>query len=109
MRRARSGSGTIRPASSRTACPNDCAPLTAGVRAGDVRDLAALDRAVAELMPTAPCAGADLATRALDLTAPDDSAHNARVLTAVRALSYAGRLDEADELARSALGRPMPA
>lgn len=83
--------------------------LIQGARAGDMRALADLDRAVAELMPSAPRTSAELAEHALGLTTPEDPARDARVLTAVRALTSAGRLDDADELTRTALERPMPA
>ena len=79
--------------------------LVMGASAGDARGLAGLDRAVGEVCPEA---AADLAVRALELTAGDDTDRHARTVTAVRALAAAGRADEAESLARSAFSAPMP-
>ncbi|GAA4632461.1 hypothetical protein GCM10023196_066010 [Actinoallomurus vinaceus] len=70
---------------------------------GDAIALAGLDRAVREVLPTSPETAADLAVRALELTAPGDDARSDRALAAVRALTAAGRLQQAVELARDAL------
>jgi DNA-binding CsgD family transcriptional regulator len=83
--------------------------LVQGVRADDARALAGLDRAIAEVLPTSPQTAADLAMHALQLTGPAEPERPARTLTAVRALTATGRLDEAAHLARLAFTRPMPA
>jgi DNA-binding CsgD family transcriptional regulator/tetratricopeptide (TPR) repeat protein len=74
-------------------------------RVGDVAGLAGLDRAVHEVLPTSPQTAADLATRALELTAPSGADRFERTVTAIYALTNAGRLAEAAELAGTALGR----
>jgi ATP/maltotriose-dependent transcriptional regulator MalT len=79
------------------------AHLMESVRPGDVAALTGLDRAVREVLPTSPETAADLAVRALELTAPDDADRSDRALTAVNALTIAGRMNEAEELARAAL------
>ena len=70
---------------------------------GDTRVLAALDRAAAEVLPSSPQTAVDLAMRALDLTDLSDPARFDRTVTAVRALTAAGKLSESVELARAAL------
>jgi DNA-binding CsgD family transcriptional regulator/tetratricopeptide (TPR) repeat protein len=82
--------------------------LVQGIRADDARALAKLDRAIAEVLPASPQTAADLAMHALELTGPAEPDRPARILTAVRALSATGRLDEAVHLARHAFTRPMP-
>ena len=83
--------------------------LLVGARHGDPVVLAGLDRAVADTLPSAPHAAAELAVRALELTSRPDAGHAARTVTAVKALVAAARWDEAGALARSALAVPMPA
>ncbi|MFB9831158.1 helix-turn-helix transcriptional regulator [Actinoallomurus acaciae] len=70
---------------------------------GDARILAGLDRAAAEVLPSSPQTAAELLTRALELTGRSDPARFDRTVTAVSALTAAGRLSESAELARSAL------
>jgi DNA-binding CsgD family transcriptional regulator/tetratricopeptide (TPR) repeat protein len=72
-------------------------------RPGDSRVLAGLDRAAREVLPSSPRTAADLALRALELTGPSDPARFDRTVTAVGALTAAGRLSESAELARNAL------
>ncbi|MEV5752392.1 LuxR C-terminal-related transcriptional regulator [Actinoallomurus sp. NPDC052308] len=91
-----------------SAVPAAAAHLMQGVRVGDPRALAALDRAVAEVLLQSPRAAAALAAHALRLTDPTDPAWPARTVTAVRALSMAGRLQEALGLVDSALMTPLP-
>jgi DNA-binding CsgD family transcriptional regulator len=83
--------------------------LLNGARPGDDVALAGLDRAVAELLPFAPGAAADLATGALVLTPPSDPERAARTATTVRTLTAAGQWDAAETLVRSALAVPLPA
>jgi DNA-binding CsgD family transcriptional regulator len=82
--------------------------LRRGVRAGDSRALAGMDRAIDVLLPRSPGAAADLAAHALALTGTRAAERPARTLTAVRALAAGGRLEEAADLARTAFTRPMP-
>ncbi|MBC6460671.1 AAA family ATPase, partial [Actinomadura sp. HBU206391] len=70
---------------------------------GDVQALAGLDRAVNEVLSSSPQTAAELAVRAVELTAPSDPGRFDRTVTAVYALTTAGRLSEAVELARNAL------
>ena len=81
--------------------------LLKGVRHGDRKALAGLDRAVRETLPHSPRTAADLAIRALELTDPLDPARADRSLTAIRALTAARRLDEASELVGVVLSRPL--
>jgi DNA-binding CsgD family transcriptional regulator len=83
--------------------------LVEGVRAGDVRALARLDQVIASVLPRSPQTAAELAVHALELTGPAEPDRPGRTLTAVRALTATGRLDEAAQLARTAFARPMPA
>jgi DNA-binding CsgD family transcriptional regulator len=83
--------------------------LLSGARPGDTTALAGLDRAVAELLPFAPQAAADIATGALVLTLPSDSEWSARTATTVQALTAAGQWEAAETLVRSALAVPLPA
>jgi DNA-binding CsgD family transcriptional regulator len=85
------------------------AHLLSGTDAGDVAALAQLDRAASEVLPASPEVAADLATCALELTRPWDPRKLARTTAAAGALTAAGQLDRATELARSALAVPMPA
>jgi DNA-binding CsgD family transcriptional regulator len=72
-------------------------------RPGDSRALAGLDQAVNEVLPSSPQTAADLAVRALELTAPGDTGRFDRTVTAVYALTTSGRLPEAAEYARAAM------
>ncbi|MFC5754575.1 helix-turn-helix transcriptional regulator [Actinomadura rugatobispora] len=72
-------------------------------RPGDARALDGLERAARAVLPYSPPSAADLAVRALELTAPADADLHARAVTAVEALTAAGRLGEAVEFARQAL------
>ncbi|GAB2803068.1 LuxR family transcriptional regulator [Actinoallomurus bryophytorum] len=83
--------------------------LVHGVRAGDGRALARLDQVIAAVLPRSPPSAAKLAMHALELTGAAEPDRTERTLTAVRALSAAGRTDEAARLARAAFSRPMPA
>jgi DNA-binding CsgD family transcriptional regulator len=83
--------------------------LVRGVRAGDGRALVRLDRVIAAVLPRSPQSAAELAMHALELTGPAEPDRTERTLTAVRALTAIGRLDEAARLARAAFARPMPA
>lgn len=91
-----------------SAVPAAASHLMQGVRVGDARALAGLDRAVGEVLLMSPRAAAALAAHALRLTDPTEPAWPARTVTAVRALSMAGRLEEALDLVDSALMTPLP-
>jgi DNA-binding CsgD family transcriptional regulator len=71
---------------------------------GDTRALAGLDRAAREVLPSSPQTAADLAMRALELTDVSDPTRFDRTVTAVGALTAAGRLSDSAGLARGALG-----
>ncbi|GLY80761.1 helix-turn-helix transcriptional regulator [Actinoallomurus iriomotensis] len=81
------------------------AHLLWSARPGDPEAVAGLDRAVREVLPSSPQTAADLAVRALELTGPSDAGRFDRTVTAVYALSNAGRLADAIGLARAALDR----
>jgi DNA-binding CsgD family transcriptional regulator len=83
--------------------------LVRGVRPGDKPVLLEMDRVVRAVLPNAPQTAADLAARALELTSPEDPAHAGRLVTAVRALTAAQRLQEAAKLIDMSLGAPLPA
>jgi DNA-binding CsgD family transcriptional regulator/tetratricopeptide (TPR) repeat protein len=74
-------------------------------RPGDARALDGLDQAVNEVLPSSPDTAADLAIRALQLTAPGDPGRIDRTVTAVYALTTSGRLPEAAEYARAAMSQ----
>ncbi|MGP4098340.1 helix-turn-helix transcriptional regulator [Nonomuraea sp. KM90] len=76
---------------------------------GDESALLGLDRAAREVLRSSPQTAADLATRALELSDPADPGWAGRAATAVDALTTIGRLPEAADLARTALGRAPPA
>jgi DNA-binding CsgD family transcriptional regulator len=84
------------------------AHLMDSARPGDAAALAVLDRAAQEVLSASPETAADLAVRALDLTAPGDRERSDRALTAVRALTAAGSLNEAVKLARVTLSTATP-
>lgn len=77
--------------------------LMEGTRKRDKKALVGLDRATRELLAWWPSSAADVARRALDLTGATDDDRFARTLTAVHALVAASRVDEAIEVARTAL------
>ncbi|MFC7381690.1 helix-turn-helix transcriptional regulator [Sphaerisporangium rhizosphaerae] len=79
--------------------------LVEGARPGDTRALADLDRAVTEVRATAPGAAADLAVQAVELSSRADPRRPARPVTAVEAATEAGRLADAERLARSTPAR----
>lgn len=72
-------------------------------RPGDTHAISGLDRAVQEVLPSSPTTAADLARRALDLTSQTAPDRFDRTVTAVYALTTAGRASEAAEIARAAL------
>jgi DNA-binding CsgD family transcriptional regulator len=100
--------GRILLARGGSAVPAAC-HLVRGARPGDAEALAGLDRAVAEIAPSAPKIAAQLATGVLELTLPSDPGRPARTAVAVRTLMAAGQWDEAETVARSALAVPPPA
>ncbi|WP_433250025.1 LuxR C-terminal-related transcriptional regulator [Actinomadura nitritigenes] len=75
------------------------AHLMAGAVRGDQQVVAALDRAVEQMLPTTARTAADVARRALDLTGPADPLRPARTLQTAGVLCSAGELAEALELA----------
>jgi DNA-binding CsgD family transcriptional regulator len=75
---------------------------------GDRASLAGLDQAVAQTRGSAPQAAAGLALRALELTPPDDPGALSRAVAAAEALTAAGRLDQAAQIARDLLAKPLP-
>ncbi|GAA4558916.1 helix-turn-helix transcriptional regulator [Planotetraspora kaengkrachanensis] len=79
------------------------AHLVHSARPGDTRALDGLDRAAREVLCSSPQTAADLALRALELTADDDSHRLERTAAAVDALTVTGRLIEAAELVRESL------
>jgi DNA-binding CsgD family transcriptional regulator len=74
----------------------------------DHASLAGLDRAAAQTLHSAPQTAADVAVRALELTAPADPAALSRAVAAAEALTAAGRLDQAARIARDMLAKPQP-
>ncbi len=85
------------------------AHLLASARPGDTAAIAGLDQAAAAALGTAPATAADLALRALELTAPADPARLRRSARAAESLTAAGRLADAGNIARVALAQPLPA
>ena len=71
--------------------------------------LADLDAAAEQTLRSAPQTAADLASRALELTPRGDQGALPRAVAAAEALAAAGRLDQADQLARDTLAAPLPA
>jgi DNA-binding CsgD family transcriptional regulator len=82
--------------------------LLAGAHRGDAVALAGLDRAVAEAAQSSPAAAAELAARVLDLTGPTDPGRYSRTVAAVRALTAAGRWEDAESAALPALLQSAP-
>ncbi|MFG2076200.1 helix-turn-helix transcriptional regulator [Nonomuraea maritima] len=85
------------------------AHLIRGATPGDAAALRGLDRAAREVLRTSPGTAADFALRALELSGPADPGRLGRATTAVEALTAVGRLPEAADLARTALGMASPA
>ncbi|WP_239095505.1 helix-turn-helix transcriptional regulator [Planotetraspora silvatica] len=75
---------------------------------GDTSALLGLDQAAREVLRSSPQTAADLALRALELSGSADPDWFGRAATAVDALTVIGRLSEAADLARAALGRAPP-
>ncbi|GAA4555255.1 LuxR family transcriptional regulator [Planotetraspora kaengkrachanensis] len=84
------------------------AHLIRGACRGDASALLGLDRAAREVLRSSPQTAADLSKRALELTDSTDPEWVDRAATAVDALTAIGRLSEAADLARPALGRAPP-
>jgi AAA ATPase domain len=74
---------------------------------GDPAVLAGLDTAAAQTLRSAPQTAADLALRALELTAPAGPDAVRRAVAAAEALVAAGRLDQAARISRDMLPRPL--
>jgi len=75
---------------------------------GDPASLAALDKAAAQTLGSAPRTAACLAVRTLELTPPADPAALSRAVAAAEALTAAGRLDQAARIARAMMAKPLP-
>jgi predicted ATPase len=82
--------------------------LAQAAEPGNPASLADLDAAAGQTLRSAPQVAADLACRALELTAPGDQDALARAVAAAEALAAAGRLDQADRVARDTLAQPLP-
>jgi DNA-binding CsgD family transcriptional regulator len=83
--------------------------LAIGARPGDEEAIAAILTAAAQLLGSAPKAAADMALTALNLLPDRDDRRPATVLTAVHALSLAGRSTDAFALAQRHLAeRTLP-
>lgn len=82
--------------------------LLAGAHRGAAVALAGLDRAVADAAQSSPAAAAELAIRVLDLTGPTDPGRYARTVAVVRALTAAGRWEDAESAALPALLQSAP-
>jgi DNA-binding CsgD family transcriptional regulator/tetratricopeptide (TPR) repeat protein len=74
----------------------------------DPASLASLEAAAGQTLRSAPQAAAEMALRALELTASGDPALLSRAVSAAEALAAAGRLDQAARIARDALAKPLP-
>jgi DNA-binding CsgD family transcriptional regulator/tetratricopeptide (TPR) repeat protein len=81
--------------------------LMRGVRQGDAKMLGEIDGLVRRILPNSPQTAADLAVRALELTAAADPLRADRSVAAVRALASARRLQEADKLLETWLAAPL--
>jgi len=81
--------------------------LANAARADDPQALARLDRVRAAVLASSPDAAADVAVRALTLTASDDPERIARAVGAAEALASANRLGEADQVIRTTLDQPI--
>ncbi len=85
------------------------AHLLASARPGDATAIGGLDQAAEAALGDAPPTAADLAVRALELTPPADPARLPRSARAAESLAAAGRLADAESIARMALAQPLPA
>jgi DNA-binding CsgD family transcriptional regulator len=83
--------------------------LVKGARRGDAGLLREIDGAVRQALPVSPRTAADVAMRALELTAARDPARDERSVSAIRALIAARRLREATRLIETSLARPLSA
>lgn len=81
--------------------------LLHGAQRGDVRSIDGLVAAAKAVLWQAPDASAELAVRALELTDQSSASLTHRTVTAVRALSAAGKLTAAQALAQDALSRQV--
>jgi DNA-binding CsgD family transcriptional regulator len=81
--------------------------LLQAAHAADHASLTDLDDAAAQAVRTAPQTAADLASRALELTSAANPRALERSVTAAESLAAAGRLHQADQIARDALARPL--
>jgi DNA-binding CsgD family transcriptional regulator/tetratricopeptide (TPR) repeat protein len=88
--------------------PAAASHLLQAAQPDDPASLAGLDKAVAQTVRSAPQTSADLAVRALELTAAADPAALSRAVAAAEALAAAGRLDQAARIARDMLAKPLP-
>ena len=75
---------------------------------GDRSSLAGLDKVAAQTLASAPQTAAGLALRALELTPPADPDALARAVAAAEALTAACRLEQAAQIARDMLAKPLP-
>jgi DNA-binding NarL/FixJ family response regulator len=82
--------------------------LLKAVHPDDPRSLADLDTAVVQTSRSAPQTSARLALHALELTPAADPGALPRTVAAAEALAAAGRLNQAAEIARDALAKPLP-
>ena len=74
----------------------------------DRASLAGLDTAAARTLACAPQTAAGLALRALELTPPADPDALSRAVAAAEALTAAGRMDQAGQIACDMLAKPLP-
>jgi DNA-binding CsgD family transcriptional regulator/tetratricopeptide (TPR) repeat protein len=74
----------------------------------DPASLAGLDSAAAQTLRSAPQTAADLALRAMELTAPAGPDALGRAVAAAEALTAAGRLDPAARISGDMLAQPLP-
>jgi DNA-binding CsgD family transcriptional regulator len=83
--------------------------LALGADSGDRRAIAGLRAAAAEALRSSISAGIELLQAALDLTGPTDPERIDIITALLDPLNASGRADEAEALARSVLGAPVPA
>jgi ATP/maltotriose-dependent transcriptional regulator MalT len=81
--------------------------LVHGARRDDTGAVEILSLAAEEVLPHFPQTAAELAMRGLELTEPADPARLTLTITAVEALTRAGPLPMASDLARDALAGPL--
>ena len=82
--------------------------LLKGAREDDPAVAAGLDDAAERVLSSSPQTAADLALRALELTAAADPARLSRIMRAAGALAAAARLEDATRVVRAALAQPQP-